>query len=447
MAENKKKKSSSITHARYGCAIGAVNTVNAIKHAIPIANCGPGCADKQFITLSFSNGFQGADYAGGGAVPSVNTGENEIVFGGSKKLDSTLKSAFKIMDGDLFVVLTGCAPSLIGDDVGAIVRKYKNEGYPVVFADAAGFRGNNLIGHESVVNAIIEQYVGDVKTEKTKGLVNLWADVPYFDTNWKGNYSELKRILEGAGLKVNVLFGTDSEGVKSWKKIPKAQFNLVVSPWVGLSTAELLEEKYGQPYLHIPVVPVGEKETTAFIRKVVEFAGIDNKKAEKFIAKETSDYYYYYEHISEFISEYWFGLPARFLIAADAQTTLGISKFLTDQIGLIPAKVIISDNTPQKYREAIAEEFKNISDDTSIDVQFIEDGYTIEKEFDEADFGFGKPLFLATSWDLDVVRKHNGLFVPVGTPNNFEVVLNRTYYGYRGALTLLEKIYSEVVRG
>ena len=76
MAENKKKKSSSITHARYGCAIGAVNTVNAIKHAIPIANCGPGCADKQFITLSFSNGFQGADYAGGGAVPSVNTGEN-----------------------------------------------------------------------------------------------------------------------------------------------------------------------------------------------------------------------------------------------------------------------------------------------------------------------------------------------------------------------------------
>ncbi|MBR6924562.1 MAG: hydrogenase, partial [Oscillospiraceae bacterium] len=69
------------------------------------------------------------------------------------------------------------------------------------------------------------------------------------------------------------------------------------------------------------------------------------------------------------------------------------------------------------------------------------------KEFDEADYGFGKPLFLATSWDLDVVRKHNGLFVPVGTPNNFEVVLNRTYYGYRGALTLLEKIYSEVVRG
>ena len=109
--------------------------------------------------------------------------------------------------------------------------------------------------------------------------------------------------------------------------------------------------------------------------------------------------------------------------------------------------MIISDNTPQKYREAIAEEFKNISDDTSIDVEFIEDGYTIEKAFDEADFGFGKPLFLATSWDLDVVRKHNGLFVPVGTPNNFEVVLNRTYYGYRGALTLLEKIYSEVVRG
>ncbi len=446
MAE-KKKKATSITHARYGCAIGAVNTVNAIRRAIPIANCGPGCADKQFITLSFSNGFQGADYAGGGAVPSSNTGENEIVFGGVKKLETTIRSAFKIMDGDLYVVLTGCVPSLIGDDVEAVVRRFQKEGYPIVHADAAGFRGNNLFGHESVVKAIIEQYVGDVKTEKTKGLVNLWADVPYFDTNWKGNYSELKRILEGAGFKVNVLFGIESEGVKSWKKIPKAQFNLVVSPWVGVSIAELLQEKYDQPFLHIPVVPIGEKETTAFIRKVVEFAGIDNKKAEKFIKKESEQYYYYYEHISEFISEYWFGLPARFLIAADAQTTLGISKFLADQIGLIPAKVIISDNTPLKYQDEIAEEFRNISDDTSIDVKFIEDGYTIEKEFDEADFGYGKPLFLATSWDQDVARKHNGLFVPIGTPNNFEVVLNRTYIGYRGAITLLEKIYSEVVRG
>lgn len=441
-----KKKNTSITHARYGCAIGAVNTVSAIKRAIPIANCGPGCTDKQFITMSFSNGFQGSDYSGGGATPSVNVGENEIVFGGQKKLNEVLKSSFKIMDGDLYVVLTGCVGELVGDDVGATVRAYQKQGYPVVYVDAAGFKGNNLIGHESVVKAIIDQYVGNYDGQKKQGLINLWSEVPYFDTNWKGDYIELKRILEGAGFKVNVLFGIESQGVKSWRDIPKAQFNLVVSPWVGVSTAEHLQKKYNQPFLHIPVIPVGEKETTSFIHKVVEFAGIDGKKAERFIKKESASYYYFLEHFSEFISEYWFGLPARYSIVADAANNLAIAKFLTDQIGLIPVKAIISDHTPEKYRELIKKEYETISDDVSIDVEFIEDGYTIEEELEKADYGFGKPIILGSSWDIDVARKKKALFVEVSTPNNSEVVLNRSYIGYHGALTLLEKIYSEVVR-
>ncbi|SET11071.1 nitrogenase molybdenum-iron protein beta chain [[Clostridium] polysaccharolyticum] len=441
-----KKKSGSITHSRYACAIGAVHTVSAIKRAIPIANCGPGCTDKQFIMMSFSNGFQGADYCGGGATPSVNVGENEIIFGGQKKLKQVLNASFKIMEGDLFVVLTGCVGELIGDDVGAIVKEYQKKGYPVVYADAAGFKGNNLIGHEAVVKAIIDQYVGDYDGEKKKGLINLWSEVPYFDTNWKGDYSELKRILEGAGFEVNVLFGIESKGVESWKKIPEAQFNLLVSPWVGLKTVEHLQKKYDQPFLHIPVIPIGEKETSAFIRKVVDYAGIDSARSEVFIKEESERYYYYVEHFSEFLSEYWFGLPARYSIAADASNNLAITKFLTDQIGLIPVKAIITDNTPDRYKELIQKEYENISEDVSVEVQFIEDGYQVEQEIENADYGLGRPLIFGSSWDIDVAKKKKALFVEVSTPNNSEVVLNRSYIGYRGALTLLEKIYSEVVR-
>ena len=35
----------------------------------------------------------------------------------------------------------------------------------------------------------------------------------------------------------------------------------------------------------------------------------------------------------------------------------------------------------------------------------------------------------------------------VGTPATEEVVINRSYIGYRGALTLLEKIYTATVGG
>ena len=96
---------------------------------------------------------------------------------------------------------------------------------------------------------------------------------------------EIVRILKNIGFEVNVLFGPQSGGAKEWKEIPKAQFNLVISPWVGVNIAKHLEKKYNQPYLHIPVIPVGEEATTAFIRQLVEYTGIDAGKAEAFIAE------------------------------------------------------------------------------------------------------------------------------------------------------------------
>ena len=46
------KQTNTIVHPRFGCAIGAAYTVAAIPGGVPIANCGPGCADKQYFALS-----------------------------------------------------------------------------------------------------------------------------------------------------------------------------------------------------------------------------------------------------------------------------------------------------------------------------------------------------------------------------------------------------------
>jgi nitrogenase molybdenum-iron protein beta chain len=446
--EKKKKKSTAISDVRYGCAVGATNTVVAIKGAVPIANCSPGCQLKTTAMLTFENGFQGSVAAGGGNMPSANSTENDIVFGGIKTLDQLIKSTIKIYDGDLFVVLTGCTGELIGDNVPDLVSKYQKAGYPIVYANTAGFKGNNLFGHEEVVDAIIDQYVGEYKGRKKKGLVNLWFETPYYNQNWRGDYQELARILRGAGLEVNVLFGPENPGVEAWKKIPKAQFNLVVSPWVGVRNAEHLEKKYNQPFLHIPEIPVGEEATAKFIRQVVEFAGIDNKKAEEFIKQEASIYYYYLEHFSEFFAEYWYGMPSEFAIVADASYALAYSKFLADQIGLIPKRVVITDNTPEKFRPAISEYFKNnISEGVSIDVDFVEDGYIAEQLVDSVEFTGGKPLILASSWELTLAEKKQALFFEITTPSSETLIINRTHIGYRGALQFLERIYSASVGG
>ncbi len=440
-------KTNSIQQVRYVCAIGAMHSASAIPWVIPITHCGPGCAEKQFGSLAMCNGFQGGGYGGGAVVPSTNISESEVVFGGENRLRELIRASLKILDAELFVVVTGCIPDLVGDDAGAVVREFQAEGVPVVLAETGGFKGTNFTGHELVTRAIIDQYVGEYAGGRTPGVVNVWSMLPYHNTFWQGDLSEIKRVLEGGGLKVNILFGHESEGVSEWKRIPQAQFNLVLSPWLGLRTAQHLEGKYGQPFLHLPIIPIGADETSSFLRKVVAFAGIDPSLAEEFIKKEERTYYHYLEGFGEFYSEYFWGMPAKFVVVGESAYNLALTRFLINDLGLMPGGQFITENPPEEYREAISREFRTIADDVVTHVAFEEDSYRIHTLIRQSDFGQKPPIILGTTWERDLAKEMRSAVVEVGFPASYEMVLSRTNVGYRGAIALLEKIYTTVVSG
>lgn len=439
------EKTNSISQVRYICALGASHTASAIPRVIPITHCGPGCADKQYVNVAFYNGFQGGGYGAGAVVPSTNFSEKEVVFGGVERLRELIESSVKILDADLFVVLTGCIPDIVGDDISSVVGEFQRKGVPIVAAETGGFKGNNFLGHETVIKSIIDQYVGDYSGKRKNGVVNLFSLVPFQNSFWRGDITELKRILTGIGLKVNVLFGPESGGVKEWKQIPEAQFNLVISPWLGVDIARHLEEKYGQPFLHIPVLPIGAQETGNFLRKVGEFAGIPGSKIEKFIKKEEKLYYYYLEGFSDFYAEYWWGVPSTYSVAADSAYALALNKFLVNQLGLIPSKQFITDNPPEEFREGILDEYKKLAKDVSVVPEFIEDSYIIHQKLRTAEYGQRAPIIFGSSWERNIAKELKGHIVEIAFPTSYEVVINRSYLGYRGALTLLEKIFTEAV--
>ncbi|MDR0887903.1 MAG: hypothetical protein LBM39_01795 [Candidatus Methanoplasma sp.] len=444
MTKHPNAKSDAISRSRYGCAIGAFQTVVAIPRAVPIADCGPGCADKQFVSLAFYNGFQGSGYVGGANIPSVNATEKEVVFGGNDRLRELVQATTKIVDGDLYVVTTGCISDIVGDDVQSVVGEFQRKGKPVVYAETGGFRGNNFIGHESVIESIIDQYVGDYDGPKEQGLVNVWTELPYQNTFWRGDLAEIKRVLEGIGLKVNILFGHDSAGVSEWKSIPKAQFNLVLHTWLGLKTAKHLEKKYNQPYLHIPVIPVGGIETSRFLREVGEYAKLDKNKVESFVKTEETQFYKYIEDFTDFFAEYWWGVPSKFAIATDSAYAIALTKFAVNQLGLIPVKIIITENPPEEYRDSIRELFRHIADDVSVEIEFIEDGFYVEDTIRHSE---NKPaVIFGTTWDRDVAKEIGASIVEVSFPASYEVVLNRGYTGYRGSLSFLENIFTITVK-
>lgn len=421
---------------RYKCALGAMQTVQAITRAIPILHSGPGCAQK----LSDSTGSSG--YFSPNIFPCTSINEKDVVFGGVKKLHSTIENALKVVDADLYVVLTGCIPEIVGDDTGEVVSEFADADKPVLYASTAGFKGNNYKGHEQVIDAIVDQYLKKSENRQ-KGLVNIWADVPYQDLFWLGNIRELEKLLAEIGLTPNTIFGYH-RGIENINRIPEAEFNLLVSPWVSVKNMRKMEKKLGIPYLHYPTLPIGAYETSQFLREVGKFAGIEEEKIESVINAHEDYYYYLIERYADLFLENRV-INKQFTVVADAQYALAITKFLTNDLGLVPAKQFIVDDTPKEFRPAITEEFTKLNYGLKADVVFETDSYKIHEEIKKHDY-HGYPLILGSYYDKELTEQLKGNYLNIAWPVQDKVVLDDFYVGYTGGIRLIEDIYTVAVQ-
>ena len=433
--------STCIEQPRYSCALGAQQSVLAIKHAVPIVHAGPGCSLK----IGRFNG-QGEGYAGGSTIPCTNASETEIVYGGEEKLRSVIDGALKVIDADLYVVLTGCTSDIVGDDVGSVTGSFQGLDKPIVYAETGGFKSNNYVSHEVVVNAIINQYVDKFNSDRTiqKGLVNVFATLPYQDPYWNGNLEEIKRILEGIGLQVNILFGAGSGGVDEWKTIPNAECNIVVSAWSGLGIAKHLQDKYGTPYIHFPYLPIGGKETTKFLRQVAVGLALDKSRVETFISSEEKRFYMHIERTAEFMLEFRYGLPRRFYTILDASYAIGFSKYLLNELGILPAKQFIIDDTPEEFQASIQEQFHNISEFRTAEVSFLADAGAVQEEIRTGEHK-NRALILGSGWERDLAKNIGADLLIVSTPVFYRLILSGGYAGYNGGLRAIEDIYDRVL--
>ena len=268
----------------------------------------------------------------------------------------------------------------------------------------------------------------------------------YQDQFWKGNLKEYKRLLEGLGLKVNILFGPHSRGVKEWQTIPKANFNVFISPWYGEPIVKNLERKYGQPYYQFGYLPIGANETTKFLNGVLEYAieqgaGIDEIKARAFIAEEERAYYEELDNLATFLLEFRYGLPSYAHVLHDAGYVVGLTKFLLHETGVIPKEQFIVDNVPAKYQEKIAEEIRSVSDKREIPVYFDPDAGAMQDVIRGLD-NKGRALILGSGWDKELAAEIGGDFLSIACPTPYRIVLTTNYVGYTGGLRVIEDIYN-----
>lgn len=425
----------SLEKSRYGCNLqGALQTITEIKGVVPILHTTPGCGIQNYLSGKAGSGNTG--YLKGYSIPNSNVYEKQVIFGGTSRLREQIKNTVKVIEGNLYVAISGCEAEMVGDDIISMTQEIIDQGETAVYYKAAGFKGDQFTGYEGILNAILTQFpFNTTDSGKEKGLVNLFGILPKQDIFWQGNLKELQRILGNIGIKANTLFGF-AQDIGSWKEIPRAELNIAVSKW-GLEAVKKAEEKFGTPYLYYPELGLGEATVSDFLRSVANQLELDAEKTEHYLAEEKAHFTHALEQIVEAYYDYDFQKTA--VIVGDESTVNRYTAFLTQYLGFEVEAAIITDASAEEKRETgdiPAGKYAN-------QVYFTKDSSEVDKiiENSNAEIIFGSGL------ENRIAKKRGTPNYIVSYPAYNKVIIDRTDIGYAGAVSLLEELGSLLING
>jgi len=443
--------SSFIERPRFTCALGgAMATATALPRTVPILHAPSGCAGNHAWTQAGGCGLQVGGYCGGLSIPGSNIQENEVVFGGIERLEEQVNNTFKVMDGDLYVVLTSCVTDLIGDDVAAVVRPLREQGIDIIHAETGGFKGNSYLGYELVLESLLATYI--VPAETQKGSVNVWGIAPNFDVFWRGNLAGIRILLEKLGLTVNTFFTVD-DNLDAIRQAGGAELNIVVSNVIGKKAAESSHEIHGIPYL-ISTLPIGPSASSDFLRSVGAALSLDQTFVEEIIAQENRRYYQLLEPITDCFND--MDLQRYAAVIGDANYAVAITRFLADDLGWLPEAVAITDALDEDEQFAIVASLTSLRSGLTPKIIFDGDSTVIAgqvKEHWASHLGgsgkYSNPLtpafVVGSSLDRPLAVDLGAAHLSVSFPVANRAVIDRGYAGYSGGLRLIEDLISTII--
>jgi nitrogenase molybdenum-iron protein alpha chain len=251
-----------ITHGPIGC--GFYSWLTRRNQTLPEKE-----TDENYMAYCFSTDMQ----------------DENIVFGGEKKLKTAIQEAYDLFHPKAIAIFSTCPVGLIGDDVHAVSREMKEKfGDCNVFGfSCEGYRGvSQSAGHHIANNQIFKHVVGTDDTIKTdkKFRINLLGEY-----NIGGDSFELERIFERLGVELVATYSGNST-IDSIANSHTADLNLVMCHRSINYMAEMMQTKYGIPWMKINFI--GAKASAKSLRKMAlyfEDAKL-SEEVEKLISEE-----------------------------------------------------------------------------------------------------------------------------------------------------------------
>ena len=215
---------------------------------------------------------------------STDMQEQDIIFGGEKKLEQAIQEAYDLFHPKSIAVFATCPVGLIGDDIHTVTKNMKEKfGDCNVYAfSCEGYKGvSQSAGHHIANNQVFRHIVGENNEEKPgKYKINLLGEY-----NIGGDGFEIDRIFKKCDITCISTFSGNST-YDQFASCHTADLNAVMCHRSINYVADMMETKYGIPWIKVNFI--GAKATAKSLRKIAEYFG--EKKlintVEKVIAEE-----------------------------------------------------------------------------------------------------------------------------------------------------------------
>jgi nitrogenase molybdenum-iron protein alpha chain len=226
-----------------------------------------GTDDQNFMPYCFSTDMQ----------------DEQIIFGGEKKLRQAIQEAYDIFKPKAIGIFSTCPVGLIGDDVHAVAREMKEKlGINIFGFSCEGYKGvSQSAGHHIANNGVFTHIVGlDDTVQEGEFKINLLGEY-----NIGGDSFEIERLFEDCGITLVATFSGNS-GYDCFANSHTADLNLIMCYRSINYVAEMMETKFGIPWLKVNFI--GAEATAKSLRKIARY--FDNPKltarVEEVIARE-----------------------------------------------------------------------------------------------------------------------------------------------------------------